>query len=33
MQKNTLKQKLGQGAPTFGPFVNTPAPAMVEMMG
>ena len=33
MQKNTLKQKLNQGVPTIGPFVNTPAPAMVEMMG
>jgi len=33
MEKNTLKQKLNQGLPTFGPFVNTPAPAMVETMG
>ena len=33
MEKNSLKQKLNQGRPTVGPFVNTPAPALVEMMG
>lgn len=33
MRKNTLKQKLNEGNVTIGPFVNTPAPALVEMMG
>ena len=33
MKKNTLKQKLAQGKDTFGPFVNSPSPAMTELMG
>ncbi|MEX0763535.1 MAG: aldolase/citrate lyase family protein [Dehalococcoidia bacterium] len=33
MRKNTLKQKLNQDRPTLGPFVGTPSPAQVELMG
>ncbi len=33
MKENTLKKKLAQGKDTFGPFVNSPSPAMTELMG
>lgn len=33
MRKNTLKQKLNDGRPTVGAFVNWPSPAMVETLG
>jgi 4-hydroxy-2-oxoheptanedioate aldolase len=33
MLKNTLKEKLNANQPTVGPFVNSPAPSLVESMG
>ena len=33
MRTNTLKRKLNNGEATIGAFVNSPSPAMVEIMG